>query len=292
MQVRAADSERSFCPLDLLIGLGAPLEFEIHIAPDVRIVIHAKPMRMRTVLALWGLQRFSDARTNLRGCVLTPRVDASAVILNALHDCIVKLYINDVEVTDFAQLNPVVVAALFDFCLQINGIVGAGAQRLQEALDGITAQVKADLERDREEYGAPEPQDIVGASPYLHIAQIAYSALSTGAKLTADYWLDEPYLLVLAAMAVAKGERDYFRERNAEMAQRAQSSQLQVLGTELQSLLNKTQVAPPLASGVQPSAPPTLPKPPIVRIRKGDDIVRQMERLAEQIAGIKLSGKK
>lgn len=273
--------KREFCPLDLLIGMSAPLRFDLDIG-NVRISMLVKPLRMRTVLALWGLQWFTG--------LPTPRVDTSSVIMAALRDCIVKLWVNDEEVKDIAQVNPIVLAALFNFCLQINGIIEPGAARLQEELDKIAETVKEQMRNSAD--GAPEPQDVVDVSPYLHLAQIAYSALSTGGKFTADYWIDEPYLLLLAAMAVARGEKEYFRERSAEVEQRAQASQPQVLGLDVQLLLNKVPQQPAGVTTTVPTPPPVLPKPPIARIRKGEDIVEQMERLAEQIAGIKLQKRK
>lgn len=270
--------ERKFCPLDLLIGLGAPLQFELDVG-NVRVVLQVKPLRMRSVLALWGMQWFAGWRT--------PHVDNISVIISTLKDCIVRLWVNGVEVEDIAQINPVVLAALFNFCLQINGLVEPGASQLHEELEKIKDAVKEQMRNSAD--GALSPQEVEEISPYLHLAQIAYSALSTGGKFTADYWVDEPYLLLLAAMAVARGEKEYFHERHMEIEQRAQASQMQVLGLDSQALLNKPSVASNLAAAPSVSTPPPIPKPPIARIRKGDDIVKQMEKLAEQIAGIKLS---
>lgn len=253
--------KRKVCPLDLLIGLGAPTLIEFKLENGIKITAQVRPMRMRTVLALWGITQLQNAEP------LT--INANEVAIIVLKDCITKLWIGDELVEDYTLLHPWVVSALFDLCLQLNGITEPGASLLQQELDKIAKISQQMMDED-----ADAPDEV---SPYYHLAQIAYSALSAGGKVTADYWIDEPYLLILAALAVARGERDYFRRKMKETESKIHSTkQIDMLSAEAQKLLN----APPVTS--------SSITPPSIKIVKGNDTVEEMIKLAEKVAGLKI----
>lgn len=247
-------------PLDLIIGLAIPVEFSIKSGENT-VVFRARPMRMRTVLALWGALNFTSTK------IPNICINNTELLLYILNDCIQDLVINDEKIDDFTRLHPAILSALVDFCLSINGLAEPGASLLQKELDIIKENVKMRMQK---EESAPMDESNLQISPYFFLAQLAYSAFTSGARLTADYWLDEPYLLVMLAMTVARGENEYY---DALMREARTQTSIPVIGTDLSSITRNL------------STLPTITKQPI---KPTKDKLEDMLKVLETVAGVKI----
>jgi len=230
-------------PLFMLYAIGAPIRMEIK-AENTLVELKLRPLSVRSVLAVWGKNNAS--------------LDPADVLNRILQDGIAEIRINGKKIEDLENLNPTIKAMLADIVLKANGIIEPSASLLAKALGEI----------EEDAYNSMRNDEYTPQSPFFPIAQMAYSALCGGAKFSASAWIDEPYVLLLAAMAVAKGEKRYF----TEITKQAES----IARTNLPTI---------------PAEMAATGKVLKRRFGSQEEIKKEMIRLLESVAGIKLTTK-
>ncbi len=230
---------KDFNPLLLLFALGAPIKLEITTG-SVNLEIKLKPLRVRTVLSLWGKSFLKEPFS----------IDNAEVLRMVLEDGVAEFRVNGGRIDNLTNLNPTLSALLLDIVMKANGLVEPTASRMAEELKKI----------EQDAYESLASSDYTPQSPFFPIAQMAYSAISSGGRFSTNHWIDEPYILMLAAMAVAKGERNYYDS----------------LSKRTESIIETPSISLPT-------------REPLRRKFKSPEEIKQaMKRILEETAGIKI----